>query len=193
MKSKLKYLTLCLVAAFFMNVSASLGDPGCRWQATSADGITLIVNLKATKFKVLDRIDATVTVQNGSNDVIAFVAEPLFMVVPYEFHDARTERQLEQTRWGSQRRRGAEMGKTRGLQLKPGEKFVFAENLNIQYDLTGVGEVKGKEVLHYVLPPRDSKKRFGSVELDGIAFQLEGGSVPLFEIIEAPKKGHRQP
>ena len=167
--------------------------PRPKWQATSPDGVSLTIELKAPAFKVFDRIDATLTIHNDSEEPIAFACDPLFMMVTYEFHDVQRNRKLEKTYWGEQRHRAADMGGMRGRQLQAGEKLVFRENWNIQYDFTNVAKVRGKALFKYVLPSRDSQNRFGEVEVDGIEFQFKDVDIPLFELIKAPPDRPRPP
>lgn len=154
--------------------------------------MTLSIELKATTFKVLDRVDATVTIRNGSDGLIAFYWDPLFVMVTYEFNDVERNRKLEKTYWGETKHRSADMGGMRIRQLQAGEELVFRENWNIQYDFTLVGTVRGKALFKYALPPRDSQKRFGEVEVDGIEFQFKDPDIPLFELIKAPPDHSRR-
>lgn len=166
--------------------------PRPKWQATSPDGVSLTIELKAATFKVLDRVDATVTIRNGSDDLIAFYWDPLYMMVTYEFNDVQRNCKLEKTYWGKLIHYSGDM-RVQGRQLQAGEELVFRENWNIQYDLTCVGKVRGKALFKYALPPRDSQKRFGEVEVDGIEFRFEDVDIPLFELIKAPPDRSRRP
>ena len=194
MRTKIAYVGIVFAVTFFVSTIGVLGASAAKWEATSPDGVSLIIELKATTFKVLDRIDATVTVRNGSDDLIEFVGDPLFKIVTYEFNDVERNRKLEKTYSGETRHRAADMGWGVRLRLLyAGEKLVFRENWNIQYDFTNVAKVRGKALFKYVLPSRDSQNRFGEVEVDGIEFQFEGVDIPLFELITAPPDRSRQP
>lgn len=77
MASKFVRLGVLFIAALLVGNACSRkactpGQPAPRpkWQATSPDGVALTIELKATPFNVLDRIDATVTVRNGSDDLV---------------------------------------------------------------------------------------------------------------------------
>jgi len=188
------FIATLLVGNACSRKACTPGQPAPRpkWQATSPDGVSLTIELKATTFKVLDRIDATVTIRNGSDDLVAFYWDPLYMMVTYEFNDVQRNCKLEKTYWGKLIHYSGDM-RVRGRQLQAGEELVFRENWNIQYDLTCVGKVRGKALFKYALPPRDSQKRFGEVEVDGIEFRFEDVDIPLFELIKAPPDRSRQP
>ncbi|MDD4539779.1 MAG: hypothetical protein PHT80_12245 [Lentisphaeria bacterium] len=193
MRTKIAYVGIALAATLFVSATGALGASTAKWKASGSDGVSLTIELKAPAFKVFDRIDATLTIHNDSEEPIAFACDPLFMMVTYEFHDVQRNRKLEKTYWGEQRHRAADMGGMRGRQLQAGEKLVFRENWNIQYDFTNVAKVRGKALFKYVLPSRDSQNRFAEVEVDGIEFQFEGVDIPLFELITAPPDRSRQP
>ena len=192
MKTNVAFVGIVFAATLFASAIGVLGASAAKWEATSPDGVTLIIELKSTTIKVLDRVDATVTIRNGSDGLIAFAWDPLFiMLVTYEFNDVERNRKLEKTYWGEKIYRGADMS-ARVRPLQEGEKLVCRANWNIQYDFTDVEKVRGKALFKYDLSPRDSQKRFGEVEVDGIEFQFKDPDTPLFELIKAPPDHSRR-
>ncbi|MDD3949319.1 MAG: hypothetical protein PHT43_07630, partial [Anaerolineaceae bacterium] len=87
MMCKITYIGIALAATLLVSVSGVLGASVAKWEATSPDGVRLTIELMAPAFKVFDRIDATLTIHNDSEEPIAFACDPLFMMVTYEFHD----------------------------------------------------------------------------------------------------------
>jgi hypothetical protein len=161
-----------------------------KWESTDENGIRLQVELPDRTHKILERIDATITIENRSDSkTIVFMWKPLRLVVEYEFSEIQPERgavrTIEKTHFGELYDRDNYMGDVQLLKLRPGQMCRFRENLNSQFDFSWTARATGSAVFNYNLLPWDPTQ-VGQVRVDGIVFDIRGLGQPLFEVLEAP-------
>ena len=187
MKTGMAFLGCCGIALCSCWSCSAEEEATTLWRATDEHGVSVTVEAAKAVFAVTERVDLTVTIRNRSDVAIAFAKEPLFVVVPWEFRDPRRDRIVPSTFWKTERERGVQMSGSDVGKLKPGEELVFRENLNIQFDLTGVPEVQGRGTFNYARMPPEGE-RFGLVTVEGIVIRFEGNKdLRLFEVIHSPE------